>query len=53
MIEFKGVTKKYDNVIALNNLNLVIPAGKIFGFLATDRINMLAKRPLMSVCTIF
>ena len=33
MIEFKGVTKKYDNVIALNNLNLVIPAGKIFGFL--------------------
>ncbi|WP_407855188.1 ABC transporter ATP-binding protein [Enterococcus hailinensis] len=33
MIELVGVTKSYGNKKALNNLNLTIEAGKIFGFL--------------------
>ncbi|WP_427814645.1 ABC transporter ATP-binding protein (plasmid) [Enterococcus sp. 22-H-5-01] len=33
MIELVGVTKTYGNKKALNNLNLTIEAGKIFGFL--------------------
>lgn len=33
MIEFKNVTKKYDSKIALNNLNLTINDGEIFGLI--------------------
>lgn len=33
MIEFKGVTKKYGEKLALDNLNLTIKTGEIFGFL--------------------
>ena len=33
MIEFKGVTKKYGKKVALDNLNLTIKTGEIFGFL--------------------
>lgn len=33
MIEFQHVTKKYDTKIALNDLNLTIKTGEIFGFL--------------------
>lgn len=33
MIEFKGVTKQYDQKIALDHLNLTIKTGEIFGFL--------------------
>ena len=33
MIEFQHLTKKYGNKTALNDLNLTIKTGEIFGFL--------------------
>lgn len=48
MIEIKNLTKKFKNVTAVNNLNLIIPEGVIFGFVGpngagkTTTIKMLA-----------
>jgi len=36
MIELKNLTKKYGELVAVNNVNLMIPAGKIFGFLGPN-----------------
>jgi len=36
MIELKNLTKKYGELVAVNNVNLTIPAGKIFGFLGPN-----------------
>ena len=33
MITFENVTKKYDKKIALDNLNLTINSGEIFGLI--------------------
>jgi len=47
MIELKGLTKKYGNLMAVDNLNLMIPKGEIFGFIGpngagkTTTINMI------------
>ena len=47
MIELKGLTKKYGNLVAVDNLNLLIPKGEIFGFIGpngagkTTTINMI------------
>ncbi|MBN2853257.1 MAG: ABC transporter ATP-binding protein [Clostridia bacterium] len=35
-IEIKNVTKKYDDVIAVNNLTLSIPVGSLYGFLGPN-----------------
>ena len=36
MIELKGLTKYYDKTLAVNNLNLVINKGEIFGFIGPN-----------------
>ena len=36
MIELKGLTKYYDKTLAVNNLNLVISKGEIFGFIGPN-----------------
>lgn len=36
MIEIKNVTKKYGKKIAVNNITLTVPNGKIFGFLGPN-----------------
>ena len=36
MIELISLTKKYGNLTAVNNLNLVIPKGEIFGFIGPN-----------------
>lgn len=36
MIEFKGVTKKFDDFVALDNIDLVIPEGTAFGLLGSN-----------------
>jgi ABC-2 type transport system ATP-binding protein len=47
MIELKGLTKRYGNLVAVDNLNLFIPKGEIFGFIGpngagkTTTINMI------------
>ena len=47
MIELKGLTKKYGSLVAVDNLNLLIPKGEIFGFIGpngagkTTTINMI------------
>ena len=47
MIELKGLTKRYGNFVAVDNLNLLIPKGEIFGFIGpngagkTTTINMI------------
>jgi ABC-2 type transport system ATP-binding protein len=47
MIELKGLTKRYGNLAAVDNLNLLIPKGEIFGFIGpngagkTTTINMI------------
>lgn len=47
MIELKGLTKRYGNLVAVDNLNLLIPKGEIFGFIGpngagkTTTINMI------------
>ena len=47
MIELKDLTKRYGNLVAVNNLNLMIPKGEIFGFIGpngagkTTTINMI------------
>jgi len=35
-IEFNGITKKYGNSLAVDNLNLSIPSGELFGFLGPN-----------------
>jgi ABC-2 type transport system ATP-binding protein len=47
MIELTGLTKKYADLVAVNNLHLFIPKGEIFGFIGpngagkTTTINMM------------
>ena len=47
MIELKGLTKRYGNLMAVDSLNLMIPKGEIFGFIGpngagkTTTINMI------------
>ena len=47
MIELKGLTKRYGTLVAVDNLNLLIPKGEIFGFIGpngagkTTTINMI------------
>lgn len=47
MIELKDLNKKYGNLLAVNNLNLIVPKGEIFGFIGpngagkTTTINMM------------
>jgi ABC-2 type transport system ATP-binding protein len=47
MIELKGLTKRYGNLVAVDNLDLLIPKGEIFGFIGpngagkTTTINMI------------
>ena len=47
MIELKGLTKRYGNLMAVDNLDLLIPKGEIFGFIGpngagkTTTINMI------------
>ncbi len=47
MIELKDLNKKYGNLLAVNNLNLIVPKGEIFGFIGpngagkTTTINMI------------
>jgi ABC-2 type transport system ATP-binding protein len=47
MIELKGLTKRYGNLVAVDHLNLLIPKGEIFGFIGpngagkTTTINMI------------
>ena len=36
MIEIKGLTKKYGNFLALEDLNLTIDAGVVFGFVGAN-----------------
>jgi len=36
MISIKGLVKKYDSVLAVDGLNLEIPAGELFGFLGPN-----------------
>lgn len=36
MIELKNLTKRYGNVLAVNNINLSIPKGEIFGFIGPN-----------------
>ncbi len=35
-IEFIGITKKYSNSLAIDNLNISIPSGELFGFLGPN-----------------
>jgi len=47
MIELSGLTKKYADLVAVDNLNLMVPQGEIFGFIGpngagkTTTINMM------------
>ena len=47
MIELAGLTKKYTDLVAVNDLNIVVPKGEIFGFIGpngagkTTTINMM------------
>jgi ABC-2 type transport system ATP-binding protein len=47
MIELKNLTKRYGDLVAVNNLNLMVPKGEIFGFIGpngagkTTTINMM------------
>lgn len=36
MIELKNLTKRYGSVLAVNNINLSIPKGEIFGFIGPN-----------------
>ncbi len=36
MISIKGLTKKYDSVLAVDELNIEIPKGELFGFLGPN-----------------
>jgi len=36
MIELKGLTKRYGNLVAVDHLNLLIPKGEIFGFIGPN-----------------
>ena len=36
MLEIKNVTKKYNNKVANDNINLVIEDGEIFGFIGPN-----------------
>ena len=35
-VELKGVTKRYNEIVAVNNMNLTIPTGEIFGLLGPN-----------------
>ena len=37
MIEFRNVSKQYDSKLALDNLNLTINDGEIFGLIGSQR----------------
>jgi ABC-2 type transport system ATP-binding protein len=47
MIELKGLTKRFSDILAVNNLNLFVPQGEIYGFIGpngagkTTTINMM------------
>ncbi|NQT68543.1 MAG: ABC transporter ATP-binding protein [Desulfobacteraceae bacterium] len=47
MIELTGLTKRYTDLIAVNDLNIIVPEGEIFGFIGpngagkTTTINMM------------
>ncbi len=47
MIELAGLTKKYTDLVAVNDLNIIVPKGEIFGFIGpngagkTTTINMM------------
>lgn len=47
MIELTGLTKRYTNLVAVNDLNIFVPKGEIFGFIGpngagkTTTINMM------------
>ena len=47
MIELKGLTKRFSDILAVNNLNLFVPQGEIYGFIGpngagkTTTINMI------------
>lgn len=36
MIELKGLTKKFDNFVALDNVDLIVPTGTAFGLLGSN-----------------
>jgi len=36
MIELRNIVKRYDNIIAVNGLNLSVPQGSIFGFIGPN-----------------
>lgn len=36
IIETEGLTKKFGNIIAVNNINIIVSRGEIFGLLGTD-----------------
>jgi len=36
MIRLKNLTKRYGNILAVNNLNLSVPEGEIFGFIGPN-----------------
>jgi len=47
MIELTGLTKRYTDLVAVNDLNIIVPEGEIFGFIGpngagkTTTINMM------------
>ena len=36
MIELAGLTKRYTNLVAVNDLNIFVPKGEIFGFIGPN-----------------
>jgi len=36
MIELENLTKKYVDLVAVDNLNLIVPKGEIFGFIGPN-----------------
>ncbi len=36
MIELKNITRKYGNFLAVDNINLVVPKGEVFGFIGPN-----------------
>ena len=47
MIKLKGLTKRFSDILAVNNLDLLVPQGEIYGFIGpngagkTTTINMM------------
>ena len=43
MIEIKNITKNFETTKALNNVNLTIENGKIYGLLGSNRVRYILK----------